>query len=70
MSKWAAVAFLGQQGTRQEVATREFNTDEELVAGVKEMLDEPHVKAWQALTIVHVEDLPAVMMGAVPHEFP
>lgn len=62
MSKFAIIALLPQpedDKTRADFLSREFETAEEIGPAIAEL--EERFPRWQAVTIVHVEDLPLLM---------
>lgn len=64
MSNYAAIVLLGIQDGRSDEATQEFATLEDLLDGIEDWIGSG--RDFRAITIVHTEDLPALMTEARP----
>jgi hypothetical protein len=64
MSTYALVAMQGVHDGRMYEATREFEDLDGVFDAIREVVEGPY--RWQAITLIHIEDLPAVLSDSRP----
>ncbi len=63
---YAAVVMRGVVNGVSQEASREFANADGMAEAIKELCLDQYNQSWQAITIVHLEDLPRIMQGTRP----
>lgn len=61
--KYAMLLLQGFDGTKSQEASCEFESTEDVVEQVRYLLEND--TQWRVITIMHIEDFPSAMQGAV-----